>query len=416
MNKEFFQNNRNKLSNVLEDSSVVVLFAGKSIKRSADEDYQFSPNRNFYYLTGITESDDILVMTKNASTIFINRFDELKAKWNGATLLDNEARELSGIKNVSYLDEFMSFLGKFFSASMPNPFTLYLDFDRLSIDKTISEVELFSQEIKNKYPHITIKNANPLLAKCRMEKSELEIEQIVKANSITKIALEEVLKNIRPEIYEYQIESIFDQQIKWNNASGFAFRTIAAAGKNACVLHYSANNCILNKDDLMLFDLGAEYDLYKSDISRTYPISGKFTSRQKELYNIVLAAQEKVFNAIKPGITTKELNQIVIDHYAVELKTAGVIKDSSEVSKYYFHGVSHHLGLDTHDINVGGPLTEGCVITVEPGLYIPEENIGIRIEDDVLVTKNGYKNLSEGIIKTVDEIEAFMKKKNSFTK
>ena len=219
------------------------------------------------------------------------------------------------------------------------------------------------------------------------------------------------MQNIQPGLYEYQVESYFDQQIKFNNASGIAFKTIAASGANACILHYHTNNTLINDNELVLFDLGAEYNLYKSDITRTIPSNGKFTERQKLIYNIVLDGQKLVFKNIKPGITTRELNQILIDYYKVALKEIGLIENDEDVKKYYFHGVSHHLGLDTHDVTDGiKPLTPGCIITVEPGLYIAEEGIGIRIEDDALITEDGCINLSQNIIKEVSDIENYMLK------
>ncbi len=417
MNQNIFKDNREKLQQLLDDKSINVFFAGSSKVRSADEDYEFVVNRNFYYLTGINESKDILVIVKNntcRSYLFINRFDELKAKWVGATLLDDEVKSISMVDEVRYLDEFYEFIGGFINANYETPYTVGLDLDRLKMDNSNTQSELFLATIKEKFPCVNFVNIQKHMATCRMVKSEYEVNKIIEANNITKKGVEAILSNLRPGIYEYQIESMFDQQIKWNNASGFAFKTIAASSKNACVLHYSSNNCILEDNELILFDLGAACDNYCADVSRTFPINGKFTQRQKQIYNIVLSGQEEVFKAIKPGVSTRDLNQVLVNHYAKELKAIGLIKEDSEVSRYYFHGVSHHLGLDTHDVSYASPLTCGCVITVEPGLYIKEENIGIRIEDDVVVVEDGYRNLTQGIVKTVEDIEEYMAKSNCF--
>ena len=189
-----------------------------------------------------------------------------------------------------------------------------------------------------------------------------------------------------------------------------AFATIAASGKNATVLHYGDNNCKTNDNELMLLDLGAQYKLYNADISRTFPLNGKFTERQKEIYSIVLKANEEVMKAVRPGITTLDLQKKCKEILAEGCKRIGLIKEDAELDKYYFHGVSHPLGLDTHDVRIRGmKLKPGMVLTDEPGLYIPEEGIGIRIEDDILVTEDGYENLSAGIIKSIEEIEKFMK-------
>ena len=280
-------------------------------------------------------------------------------------------------------------------------------------EDTISQIK--AREFKNKYPQLIIEDSYSMIASLRMVKEEEEIIEIKKAIEITNQGILSLLENAKPNVKEYVIESYFDQKIKELGASDFAFKTIAAAGGNACVLHYHQNNTEAKDGDLILFDLGAEYNYYKSDITRTFPINGKFDERQKLVYNIVLKGQELVFNYIKPGVTTRELNSILIQYYAKELKKIGLIENDQDVSKYYFHGVSHHLGLDTHDACIYNiKLVPGCIITVEPGLYIPEWNIGIRIEDDVLVTKFGCENLSPQIIKTVDEIENYMKNNNKF--
>ncbi len=400
MNKEFFVNNRSKLFNLLDNKSIVVLQAGDAPVKSADESYVFTPNRNFYYLTGVNESRDILVMIKdgksNNEIMIINEYDELKSKWVGKTYTKEEINTISGVTNIEYLDKDNTILNNLLNKY--KDYSLYIDFDAVRSNR---ELEVLKND--------STKDVFPLLTKLRMVKEKVEIDTIIKANQVTKLGLEKVLKELSKCEYENQAESYFDQTIKFNNASGFAFRTIAASGANACVLHYDLNNSLMNKNDLILFDLGAEYNYYKSDVSRTYPIGGKYSDRQKELYNIVLNAQKEVFKNVKAGLTTKDLNNIVIDFYAKELKRIGLIKEDSEVKKYYFHGVSHHLGLDTHDVAVLQPLEEGNVITVEPGLYIEEESIGIRIEDDILITKDGYINLSEGIIKEVSDIEKFMK-------
>ena len=236
-----------------------------------------------------------------------------------------------------------------------------------------------------------------------------EIEEIKKAIDITQKGIEAILTNIGP-MKEYQLESYFDQAIKYHGASGYAFPTIAASGKNGCCLHYQDNNSDMMAGDLVLFDLGAHYNMYCADISRTFPVSGKFSLRQKEIYEIVLGGQEEVFKAAKPGVTTRELNQILLQYFAKELKRIGLIQEDKEVSKYYYHGVSHHIGLECHDLCEYIPLQAGSIISNEPGLYIAEENIGIRIEDDVLITETGCENLSKNIIKTVEEIEAFIAK------
>ena len=401
MDKKFYIGRREKIANLLPNNSMMILFAGKDVCESEDQSYEFCINRNFYYLTGINEQNDIFVMVKDEDAkniIFINRYDELFAKWNGRKMFDHEVLELSGITDIRYIDEFKEFL-----AENKGKYQLYMDIKPNLFSEPLGEAQKLLPELEN------VLDCHGLIATCRMEKTEEEIEEIKHAISITKKGIDALMQNIKPGLYEYQVESYFDQQIKFNNASGIAFKTIAASGANGCILHYHTNNTMIKDNELVLFDLGAEYNLYKSDITRTIPANGKFTERQKLIYNIVLNGQKLVFQNIKPGITTRELNQILIDYYKVELKNIGLIEKEEDVKKYYFHGVSHHLGLDTHDVTNGiTPLTPGCIITVEPGLYIAEEGIGIRIEDDALVTENGCINLSKDIIKEVSDIENYM--------
>ncbi len=407
MNKEFFSNNRKNLFDLLEDKSVVILCAGKAPVKSADEDYHFTPNRNFYYLTGINEDRDICILIKDGNIkdelLIINKYDELRKKWVGKTFTKDEVITISGINNIEYFDEDDSVIKNIIKLSEEN-FKIYIDNNALVYNTCL-------QNIKSKYldKKFECLDVFPLIRKLRMVKQQCEIDKIIKANQITKQGLELVMTKLKPGLKENQVEAHFDYSIKSNGASDFAFGTIAASGVNACVLHYHENNTLINENELILFDLGAEFEYYKSDISRTYPTSGKYTERQKQLYNIVLSAQELVIKNAKPGLTTKDLNEMVIKHYEVELLKANVIKEASEVKNYYYHGVSHHMGLDTHDVAILQPLEVGNVITVEPGLYIEEEKIGIRIEDDILITNDGCINLSKGIIKTVEEIEEFMK-------
>lgn len=404
MDKNFYIARRAKMANLLPNNSMMILFAGKDVCESEDQSYEFCINRNFYYLTGINEQNDIFVMIKTEekteNIMFINRYDELFAKWNGRKMFDYEVMEASGITNIKYIDEFDDFLKE----NKLN-YQLYMDIKPNLFAEPLGEPQKLLKELEN------VIDVHPLIASLRMEKTEEEIEVIKHAISITKKGIDALMQNIKPGLYEYQVESYFDQQIKFNNASGIAFKTIAASGANGCILHYHTNNTMINDNELVLFDLGAEYNLYKSDITRTIPANGKFTERQKLIYNIVLNGQKLVFENIKPGISPAELNNILIKYFQVELKKIGLIEKDEDVKKYYFHGVSHHLGLDTHDVGGrGAKLTPGCVITVEPGLYIAEEGIGIRIEDDALVTEDGCINLSQEIIKEVNDIENYMLK------
>lgn len=411
MESVFFKNNRNKLCENIKDNSIVILLSGKAVKKIGDENYPFTPQRNFYYMTGLDRENMIVVMTKKGSSmttdIFVERYDEVKAKWVGAVMLPNEVRKISGIENVRYIDEFDEVLGSIiFNNRIEN---VYMDIENRDM-KVWGESIPLAERIAENYPYINVVNVYNIIAEMRMIKEECEVENIIKAIDITKEGIYSMMRNAKPGMAEYEIEAYFDFELKRRGVKDFAFKSIAASGINASVLHYSDNNSVTKDGDLILFDVGAQWNYYNGDITRTFPVNGRFTQRQREIYDIVLEGQRKVIKAIKPGTEFKRLNEILIQHYGCELKKIGLIENDSEVSKYYFHSVSHMLGLETHDAgrHNEGILKEGMVFTVEPGLYIPEEEIGIRIEDNVIVTKDGCRVLSKDIIRTADEIEKFM--------
>lgn len=412
MNKEFFTKNRKNLIEKMEDNSIAVLFAGAAPYKSGDQQYHFSPNRNFFYITGIKEPNIILTISKsngNASeTVFVEREDPIMAKWIGTAMTIDEAREVSGIESVTYLDKFKETFST--AVTRLGVKKVYLDFERMEFDLPQNQAQSFAREIRERYPHLELLNVYNEITTLRVIKSEEEIEKMKKAIDITKDGIYQMLTNIKPGMKENEVEAYFDYEIKRQGASDFAFNTIAAAGKNATVLHYHQNNAEIKDGDLMLFDLGAAYDNYSGDISRTFPVNGKFTERQKAVYNVVLRTMKEVEKAAKPGISAMQLNDVAKKHLAEGCRELGLIKDDSELIKYYFHGVSHYLGLDTHDVgDRNKPMEPGMVITNEPGLYIEEEGIGVRIEDDLLITEDGCINLSKHIIKEIDEIEEFMK-------
>lgn len=411
MRKEVFIKNRDNLINLIEDKSLVILFAGEASFKSADEKYSFTPNRNFYYLTGINEEHHILVMEKQNDelfeTMYILRPNEMQEKWTGKTIRDYEAREITGINNVKYLDNFNVDLSNILMSG--NIKNIYLDLERRSFDEEFSYPQRFAKILKEKYANIEIKSVYNEIANLRKIKSKEEIEEMQKAIDITTKGVQELMKNCKPGMKEYQLEAYFDFTLKQSGVTDFAFNTIAAAGKNATVLHYVDNNSELKDGELILFDLGAQFNYYNGDISRTFPINGKFTERQKEVYNEVLKVNEEITKMLTVGVTFREVNDKANDLIAEACIRLGLIEDKKDFRKYYFHSIGHSLGLDTHDVGERwGELKEGMVFTVEPGIYIEEEEIGIRIEDDVLITKQGPVVLTKDCIKTVEEIEEFM--------
>lgn len=417
MNKEFFKKNREKLIEKIEDNSVIVLFAGNAPKKSGDENYPFTPNRNFYYFTGINEEGPILILSKIKGIVnerlFIKEIDEERERWVGKSIRSNEAEEISAVKNIDYLGNFKEYLNRVFSES--EEINLYLDMERDSFYELETIGENFSEEVKKRYPFVRIKNIFPKIIPLRMVKSEEEIKEMKKAIEITIKGVESLMKNAKAGMKEYELEAYYEFVCRSNGIKDYAFKTIAAAGKNATILHYVDNNSEIKDGDLILFDLGAQNNYYNADITRTFPVNGVFSERQKEVYNAVLRVNERVIKTIKPGLEYKELNKMATEWIAEECINLGLIKDKKEVSKYYWHSIGHSLGLDTHDISNKDRNTifkEGMVWTVEPGIYIEEESIGIRIEDDVLITSDGVQVLTKDMIKTVEDIEEFMKKTN----
>lgn len=409
---DFFISNRKKLTDSLENNSIVVLFAGSASVKRGDEKYPFSPDRNFYYMTGIDSENIILTVCIVNGTIeeciYIERFDELKAKWTGPVMLPDEVSMLSGIDNVKYIDEFMEDISiSVFNKRIKN---IYLDLENRYFNFNSPALD-FADKINKFYPALIIKDIYPFIADFRTVKESFEVDNIKKAVNITKDAFYYMMKNTKSDMMEYEIEAYFDFELKKNGVKDKAFNTIAASGKNAAVIHYSSNNSKACDDDLILVDAGAQFGYYSADITRTFPVNGKFSDRQRLFYDIVLNGQQAVIDMIKPDVEFKSLNKALIDYYFTELKKIGLVNSIDEVRNYYYHGVSHFLGLETHDAgrHNEGYLKAGMVLTVEPGIYIANENIGIRIEDDVLVTDNGCEVISKDIIKTAYDIEKFMR-------
>ena len=411
MNKSFYKKNRKKLFARLEDEAcMVILSSGYSVTRSADENYPFQVNSNFFYLTGVTQEKVHLVLLKKGEEVkelfYIDEFDEQHAKWIGHRLTKKEASSISGVAvgGIRYITAFEKDIADF-AKEYP---VVYLD---LETNRNFN-FNSFGLSMAKKFENdsaVEVKNIYEAIITLRSAKDKYEVEEIKKAIAVTKKGIDALMKNARPDMPEYALEAHFDYVLKSEGQHDFAFTTIAASGGNATTLHYSSNDSVMQDGDLILFDLGAKSGGYSADISRTFPVNGKFSPLQRTIYEIVLAANKKICKVAKAGMTMGELQAITVDVLADGCLKAGLIKTREEIKRVYFHGVSHSLGLDTHDpMPRGIPLPVGAVITNEPGLYFPEHNIGIRIEDDLYLLKNKAINLSADIIKEVDEIEAFM--------
>ncbi|MCR3905895.1 MAG: aminopeptidase P family protein [Tenericutes bacterium] len=406
----------------IESNSLSLFFSGKAPQRSNDQNYPFSVNRNFFYLTGIDQQNVCLLIAKgeknSACYLFIEKVDPIKALWDGAGYSFEEAAKVSDlevkdIKDITTLDQTISqLLSTSRRALFGSIEQIYLDLERQS---NLSEPTIpiqYAQKLKELYPFVQTKTNQMILAELRMVKDEDEIKKVERALAITQMGLNQMMFAMQPDKYEYQIQAEYNFVLNSNRTIP-SFDTIAASGKNATVLHYVENKDQIKDGTLVLFDLGVEYEHYCSDITRVYPANGKFTKRQRDIYEVVLKANKETIKWLKPGVSFQEFLDYGKNILIEGAKQLGLIKEDEEINKYYYHSLGHYLGLDVHDVgNYSLPIPEGALITIEPGLYIEQEGIGIRIEDDVVVTSKGCINLSKDIIKEVDEIEAFMKSKS----
>lgn len=407
-----FQKRRDAVLEKMEPGSIAILYSGIENHVSVDEYAHFQANRNFFYLTGLRRERMALVLDKAAGpgevSLFIEEADPDKERWYGRKVTVEEAKTISGIGDIRMIDALDGAVSR--KIVREDVTRVYFDTYRHSQEDLPDYNVVKANAFRENYPGIPVRNLFPLVAAERMWKDEEEVGRIREAIGLTKNALEQVMRMLKPGVKEYQAQAEFEYQIFRNGAEGPAFPTIAGSGINGTMLHYGTNRETCEDGMLLLLDLGARVAGYNADITRTYPVNGKFTERQKQVYDIVLAANRRVAAEAKPGMTLKELNEICKEVLAKGLISLGLIDKEDQVSKYYMHSVSHHLGIDVHDVSVAADakLRPGAVITDEPGLYIDEWEIGIRIEDDLLITEDGAEVLSADIIRTTEEIEAFM--------
>lgn len=410
-----YQNRRNKLAELLPENAILFVLSGKAMYSIGDEMYPFSVDRNFYYLTGLDRENMMYMLVKKDGVakdmLVIERYDEMMAKWVGGKVLPKEATQISGISNIVMDDEKWDTIHSIMTYQFGSDehIQIYADLSKQEINQ-VTPASLFIRELNSKYSHITVNNAASMLTSLRLIKEDVEIEKLKKAIHVTNQAIQNMMSHAKPNMGENELEAYFDFVLKSKNCK-HSFPSIVGSGKNGTVLHYGDNNQTMKDNTLVLCDLGASYEYYNADITRTFPVNGKFTERQKQIYNIVLDANEYIISQVRPGQTLRGLNNLLIQFYEEKLGEIGLLDNGKRVFDYYWHGVSHMLGLETHDVQIPNyKLEVGNVFTVEPGLYLEDEEIGIRIEDNVLVTEEGCINLSKEIIKSVEDIEAFMAK------
>ena len=418
-----FIRNRANLMARLPEKSVAVFTANEPMPRNGDQFYPFRQQSDFYYLTGIDAENAFLILSPNNPTeqyremLFIEPYDEVKATWQGEMMDAKQAKEISGIEVIKSSNEFYAVLNDIALTSCDTIFMNTYEYSKYECNvETIQQ--RFVKKIKELYPLHQFGRTAPILNELRMIKSKEEFGITQDACNITAKAFRRCLETVKPNRYEYQIQAEIEYIFKLNNATGHAYPPIVAGGKNGCCLHYSKNDDILNDGELLLFDIGCEYKNYSSDLSRTIPINGKFTERQKECYSAVLRVMKEITKLYKVGGTINEINQTTYRLMEQEMIKLGLFTaedvekqdpDHPLYRKYLMHGMSHHIGLDVHDsVDKYKPFQPGMILTCEPGIYIREEGIGIRIENDLLITESEPVNLFEGLPIEIEEIEAAM--------
>ncbi|MCH7413723.1 aminopeptidase P family protein [Belliella sp. R4-6] len=424
LSKEFYIKNRKKLAEKLPTKSVAVFHSNDIMPTNADGTMRFRQNNDIFYLSGIDQEESILVICPDfpnpdmREILFVRETNEHIAIWEGHKYTKEEAFEASGIKNVQWVTNFDSV----FNSLMALSENVYLNTnEHLRADVQVQSRDArFINSCKERYPLHTYRRVAPLMHQLRAVKEQEEIDQLQIACDITEKGFRRILSFVKPGVTEYEIEAEYIHEFIRNRSKGFAYEPIIASGANACVLHYIENKEICKDGDLILFDVGAEYGNYNADMSRTIPVNGKFTKRQKSVYDAVLRVQRAAMDILRPGVNIQEYHKEVGLIMQSELVSLGLI-DQTDIKnqdlkwpaykKYFMHGTSHHLGLDVHDVGtMYEAITPGMVFTVEPGIYIQEEGLGIRLENNIVIQENGYLDLMRNIPIEAEEIEELMMK------
>lgn len=396
----------------LATGEALVLFAGSAPRKTADARYSFFANRNFYYLTGILQADSIFMAVNQGGnveeTLFIHPKSQMVERWHGYRISHEEASENSGITNIMDLDQFDEVLAGIMKSGAVS--ALWYDFDKF--DDGLKDVpsNKHSESTQSTYPSVAMKNAYPLICAARTIKDAGEINGIREALGITRDGIHAMMKAARSGMYEYQLEGVFNKVLADAGVREPAFASIVSAGSNNFYIHYEEPMDILKDGDLILTDVGAIKNQYVSDISRAFPVNGRFTPEQKEVYSIALAVNKELMGLLVPGeVSFKDIEAHARQSVGEKLVAAGYLRKDEDVSKYYWHPGTHHIGLDVHDVGPPGqPIAPGMVFTIDVGIYIEEKNIGFRIEDNVAITETGYEHLSHDIVREIDDIEAMM--------
>ena len=411
MDKRFYGENRRRLATHMTGNDAMLFFSGESVRKSADENFPFFTNRNFLYLTGIKQEQSALMLLKKGDLIteclFVTKPDFEREIWTGRRFTATEINEISGVEGVEDINNLNRTLDALLASQ--HVMTLWLCFDALAPERSFDSEREFAKHIQNRHPHIVIKNSYPLLAAMRKIKSPEEIDAIRKAMQITEAGIRRMMRVAKPGMMEYELEAEFNSELAAHGQRGTAFPSIIAGGERIFYLHYANPMSVLADGELILSDVGSTYDEYCTDISRVFPANGRFSELQAQIYQLADAANRAVKAQVRPGVFFPQLNRTCREFAFDGLKALGLLDEFADIRKYVWHSAVHHVGLDTHD--VGGyeePMAENMVFTVDAGIYVREWGIGLRIEDNVLVTADGCENLSAAIPATIEEIESLM--------
>ena len=412
MKAEFYTNNRRKLAEYLPDGALMLIFSGYAPRKRADEDYPFFSDRNFVYLTGIARDAGLVYAMKKvggdvSEKLFLLPADFMKERWTGRRTKADEAHELSGINDIAYTPDFE----EYFKKAVSECENICLDIDDTREERDYTEAHRFARRMKEEYPAKKIVNIRPALAEIRTIKADCEIDAMREAVRITGEGIKVMMHGVRDGMKEYEIKGLYDSALLANGCLEPAFPSIISAGQNNFCIHYYSYSGTAHTGDMVLCDVGACYDFIGCDISRGFPLSGKFSDRQRKLYEAAYATSQHLFDIIKPGYLMEEVDREAQRFCYTYLHDYGLVDKPEHIGKLMWHGGSHHVGFDTHDI-VKRPeiIAPGMVFCVDIGIYCEEWGIGFRLEDNCHVTENGCENLGIHVPRTIEEIENEMRR------
>lgn len=424
LNPEIFVQNRQRFVRQMQKNSIAIFVSNDEVPSNGDAIYSFKQNSDLFWLSGVTQEDSMVILfpdnpdPKYREVLVLVRPNELKEKWDGKRLRVKEAQDMSGIKTIVWLDSIDGLLQPWIHLAD----NIYLDSNENDRKASLvrSRDYRFIDEMKSRYPLHNYLRAAKIMKEIRAIKTALEVEVMQKAMDITENTFRRLLKFVKPGVMEYEIEAEIFHSFLSQRATGPAYGSIIASGDRARTLHYVSNSEECKDGELILMDFGAEYGGYCADLTRTIPVNGKFTRRQKTVYNACLNIHNYCRSILKPGITIVDYTDKIGEEATQQFLKIGLIKKSDVKNedpenrayrKYLYHGISHHLGVDVHDLGTKtDPIKAGMVFTIEPGIYIEEEKMGVRIENNFWITRNGSVDLMKNIPITVEEIEALMKK------